>query len=346
MRIDTQTVQDLAIFAAVVVVFWLAGLIVRRWVMSSLRTIALKTSWKWDDILVEAVSGMILPWSVLAGLFLANHILEIAPVIRNNVGKTLLILAIATATWVVSRICSEMIRVYLGKTPDESHSTSLLVSFSKWVVFIVGALMILQSLDISITPVLTTLGVGGLAVALALQGTLANLFSGIQIIASNQLKPGDFVKLDNGDEGYVSDITWRNTSIRTFANNTVLIPNSKLADAVITNYYLPQKEIAVKVQVGVSYDSDLDQVERVAAEVARETMRDVAGITSYEPLIRYHTFNDFSIDLTVIMRAGEVANMYLVKHEFIKRLHRRFNRENIVIPFPIRTVHVENLSEQ
>ena len=342
MQIETQTLQGLIIFTAIVAGFWLSGFIIRRWVKSSLHKLALRTSWKWDDIVIEALSKVIVPWALLAGLYLAYHFLSIAPAIKEYFEKTLLILVIATATWIISKVCSEMIRVYLGRVQDESHSTSLLVSFTRWVIVIVGALMILQSLNLSITPVLTTLGVGGIAVALALQGTLANLFSGIQIIASRQLKPGDFVKLDTGDEGYVTDITWRNTTIRNFSNNTVLIPNAKLAETVITNYYLPQKEIAVRVQVGVSYESDLDRVEKVTREVAREAMRDITGITSFDPLIRFHTFNDSSIDFTVIMRAGEVVNMYLLKHEFIKRLHKRYAQENIEIPFPITTMHLQS----
>ncbi len=342
MHIETETLQALIIFAVIVAVSWIIGLIVRRWIISSLHVIAQRTSWKWDDIVVGALTKVVIPWALLAGLYIAYHFLKIAPAIRGYIEKTLVIALIATATWIISTVLSEMIRVYLGKVNDEAHSTSLLVSFTRWVIVIIGILMILQSLNISIAPVLTTLGVGGIAVALALQGTLANLFSGIQIIASRQLKPGDFVKLESGDEGYVTDITWRNTSIRTFSNNTVLIPNSKLAETVITNYYLPQKEIAVRVQVGVSYESDLDRVEEVTLDVARETMRDITGITSYDPLIRFHTFNDFSIDFTVIMRAGEVVNMYQLKHEFIKRLHKRYAAENIEIPFPIRTLHLKN----
>ncbi|MBN2298485.1 MAG: mechanosensitive ion channel family protein [Deltaproteobacteria bacterium] len=346
MRIDSQLIQNLIIFTAAITASWIGGIIVRRWFEWSLHKFAKKTSWKWDDIVIEALSKIIIQWAVLLGLLTTNHFLDLPSAVKISLDKILHVLVIATVTWAISRICSELIRVYLGGIQEEPHSTSLLVSFSRWIIIIVGALMILQTLNISITPVLTTLGVGGLAVALALQGTLANLFSGILIIATKQINPGDFVKLDTGDEGYVTDITWRNTSIRTFSNNTVLIPNSKLADAVITNYYLPHKEIAVRVSVGVSYDSDLDKVEEVTKEVAVETMRDIAHITSFEPLIRFHTFNDFSIDFTVIMRAGEVINLYLVQHEFIKRLHKRYAMEKIEIPFPIRTLHMKGTDRQ
>jgi small-conductance mechanosensitive channel len=122
-------------------------------------------------------------------------------------------------------------------------------------------------------------------------------------------------------------------------NNTVLVPNAKLAQAIVINYHLPDKELAVLVNVGVDYESDLEQVERVTCDVARDVMRTVpGGVPQFEPFIRYHTFGESSIDFTVILRASEFVDQYLVKHEFVKRLHQRYRHEGIAIPFPIRTL--------
>jgi small-conductance mechanosensitive channel len=207
----------------------------------------------------------------------------------------------------------------------------------------IGVLIMLQSLGISITPIITALGVGGLAVALALQDTLSNLFSGLQILISRQLRPGDYIRLDTGEEGYVADITWRNTTIRALPNNMIVVPNAKLASSIIvTNYYMPEQEMSVLVQVGVAYESDLEKVEKVTIEVAKEVMKEVpGGVPEFEPFTRYHTFADFSINFSVILRAKEVVDQYLIKHEFVKRLHRRYLKEGIQIPFPIRTIHMK-----
>ena len=189
---------------------------------------------------------------------------------------------------------------------------------------------------------LATLGVGGLAVALALQDTLSNLFSGFHIMLARQVKVGDFIKLESGEEGYVTDINWRTTKVKMLPNNVVLIPNSKLAQAIIVNYYLPDKETAVLVQAGVHYDSDLKKVEKVTCEVAKQVMKLVpGGVPGFDPFIRYHTFADSSINFTVILRAGEFVDQYLIKHEFIKRLHERYQKEGIVIPYPIRAVNYQ-----
>jgi len=247
-----------------------------------------------------------------------------------------------SATFVVSKIAVGFVRLYSGKAAGVLPSSTIFVNLTRTVVMLLGALVVLQTFGISITPVLTALGVGGLAVALALQDTLSNFFSGLQILLARQIKPGDFIKLETGEEGYVVDITWRNTTIKTLPNNLVVIPNAKLASAIVSNYYMPDKEIAVLVPVGVSYSSDLKRVEKVTIEVARDVMKSVSGgVPDFEPFIRYHTFGDSSINFNVIMRAKEFTDQFLIKHEFIKRLHERYAAENINIPFPIRTVYLE-----
>jgi small-conductance mechanosensitive channel len=147
------------------------------------------------------------------------------------------------------------------------------------------------------------------------------------------------VKLDSGQEGYVADFSWRSTRLRMLANNLIVVPNAKLAQAIVVNHHLPSQDLAVLVDVGVDYASDLRHVERVVVDVGRGVMREVTGgVPEFEPFIRYHTFGGSSIDFTVILRAKEFVDQYLIKHEFVKRLHARFNDEGIVIPFPIRTI--------
>src|SRR6266568_4465666 len=137
---------------------------------------------------------------------------------------------------------------------------------------------------LAIIIIVTALGVGGLAVALALQDTLTNLFAGVHILTSRKVQPGDFIQLDNGMQGYVVDTNWRNTTIRQLPNNIIVVPNATVASSIVTNYHLPQQEMSVTVQVGVGYGSDLGHVERVTCEVGREVMREVEGaVPAHEP---------------------------------------------------------------
>jgi small-conductance mechanosensitive channel len=171
--------------------------------------------------------------------------------------------------------------------------------------------------------------------------TLSNLFAGVHIIISRQVKPGDYIRLESGDEGYVSDITWRNTTIRDLSNNIVVVPNSKLASTIITNFNKPEKEMAVLVQMAAAYGSDLRKVENVAIEVGKEVMKDVpGGVPEFTPFIRYHTMGDFAVNFSVILRSREFTDQYLIKHEFIKRVLARYAAEGIKIPLPVRDVRI------
>ncbi|MBI3999365.1 MAG: mechanosensitive ion channel family protein, partial [Candidatus Omnitrophica bacterium] len=218
-------------------------------------------------------------------------------------------------------------------------SKGILQGLVRGTVIGLGLLIFLDMIGISITPILASLGIGSLAIGLALQDTLTNFFAGIYITIDKPVREGDFIKLESGEEGYVTEIGWRATRIQMLPNNVVIVPNQKLISSIVVNYYLPTRELAVLVQVGVHYASDLKKVEEVTLEVARQIMKTVNGtVPEFDPFIRYHTFGDSSINLTVILRGKEFADQYLIKHEFVKALHKRYQEEGIAIPFPIRTL--------
>jgi small-conductance mechanosensitive channel len=321
----------------------LVGLFINKFVLRRLKRAVALTKWNGDEIIFSALGGLPILWLTLLGISLALQSLPLSPSWRNFVKNALLVVAILSVTIFVAKVAAGLVGLYARRIEGTLPATSLFANLTKLLVFLIGILVILQTLNISVTPILTALGVGGLAVALALQDTLSNLFSGLQIIASNQVRPGDYVKLESGEEGYVIDITWRNTAIRALPNNMVIVPNSKLASTLVTNYHQPEKEMSVLVQVGVSYQSDLKKVEQITIEVAREVLQSVeGGVREFEPFIRYHTFGDSSINFSVILRGREFTDQFLIKHEFIKRLHEHYQQEGIEIPFPIRTIHIKN----
>lgn len=228
-----------------------------------------------------------------------------------------------------------------------SKGTTLLVTLVEGTGIVFGVIIFLGAYGISIAPFVTALGIGGMAVALGLQETLANIFSGLQLILSRQIIVGDHIKLSSGEEGEVTDITWRYTTIQIATKNYVIVPNKTIAAATITNYDRPQKNLAVVVAVGVSYDSDLDKVERVTLDVAREVLKEIEEEaaregrtlpTPAEPTMKYHTLADSSINFNVVISVADYASQFKVKHEFIKALIKRYREEGIDIPFPTRTI--------
>lgn len=340
LLLSTGMLFELLAPFVVFLVTLILGFIIRRVLFRRLHKWTEKTKTKFDDIIVVGIKTPFILWFLILGIYLAVRVADLPPDAVNLIGKILFVFGAGSIILVLANISSRLIREYSYRVETVLPVTNLTQNLVRITIIGIGILLILNNLGISITPILATLGVGGLAVALALQDTLANLFSGFYITLARHVRVGDFIKLESGEEGYVMDIGWRATRIRMLSNNVVLIPNAKLSQSIITNYYLPDKELAVLVQVGVHYNSDLEHVERVTIEVAREVMKTVpGGVPEFEPFIRYHTFGDFSINFTVIMRAREFVDNYLIKHEFIKRLHKRYAQEGITIPYPIRAIN-------
>jgi small-conductance mechanosensitive channel len=278
-------------------------------------------------------------WSLLIGAWLAAGYWPLTAEGQLLIGRTTFVLGALSVTLALAALASQSVDAYGALISPALPVSSLTRNVAWGSIAVLGLLVILNGLGLSITPMLTALGVGGLAVALALQEPLANFFAGLFITLAGQIRVGDYVKLDSGQEGYVVDFSWRSTRLRMLANNLVVVPNARLAQAIVVNHHLPSQDLAVLVEVGVDYGSDLQHVEQVVVDVGRGVMREVAGgVPDFEPFIRYHTFGESSIDFTVILRGREFVDQYLIKHEFVKRLHARFNGEGIVIPFPIRTM--------
>lgn len=348
-------VQRLSTTAIIIIIAVLIGLFIEQVVFPLLAKLVQRTPWGRDDLLINVLrGGMTTLWLVLVGIYVSVvgidlrseqfgiywtiEGLNLSSRDTDLLYRVLLVVFILSVSVVISRLIIGFF--FLSKDTASNSALSIFNNIIRIIIFIIGALSVLKLFGVEITPLLAAVGVSGLAVSLALQDTLTNLFSGIQIILSNQILPGNYVRLSSGEEGYVADINWRTTKIRQLANNMVIIPNSMLTSAILTNYDDPAKELSILLDVGVSYESDLERVEEVTIAVAKEIMQEIEGaVPDNEPFIRYNAFQDFSINFTVILRGQEFVSQYLIKHEFIKRLHRRYKEEGIEIPFPIRTIY-------
>ena len=338
--VPPDTVPGIWIGPAVIVAgSTLAGVLVQKFLLARIRAFAARTQWGTDDVLVDSLRGAPFLWCVVAGLYLALRRVPMPPEDAALAGKALAAALILSATLVASRLVAGTVRLKVARVEGGVAAGSLVITLARLVVFVIGSLVLFQTLGVEIGPLLTTFGLGGLAVALALQDTMSNLFAGLHVVLSRRVRKGDYIRLQSGEEGYVTEVSWRDTTVRSLPNNLVVIPNNRLSGAIVTNYHRPDPEMAVLVEVGVAYESDLQEVERVTVEVARSVMREVeGGVPSFEPFLRFHTFAESSVNFTVILRGKEFVEQYVLKHEFIKRLHRRYGEEGIRIPFPIRTV--------
>ncbi len=343
MRVITIAGTEMypVVYLPILYMIWVGFfLALKKIAFRKIKDLAEKTVNKYDDILIGAIDLPAMLLIFASGIFFLDRILDIASDVRMGfVSPGFKILTIVAIVIFFYRLFDGFIDLYAGRDRTFSDSKGVIIIVARAIVLGLGMLALLDTLGVSVTPILASLGIGSLAVALALQPTLENFFSGIQLVADKPVSVGHFIKLESGEEGYVEKIGWRSTWVRMLPNNMIIIPNKVLVNSRVLNYYYPHKELAVLVEVGVHYDSDLDNVEKVTIDVAREVLTSVqGGVAGFDPFIRYHTFDDYSINFSVILRAKEFVDGYHIKHEFIKALKKRFNKEGIVIPYPIRTL--------
>ena len=300
----------------------------------------------WKYVLIRSMQGVPIFFSFIIGLYWAIDAVEISPTLTKLLSYLLFTSNVFSITRVIARTVDGVVTMYFERSDKNLPKTTLLNSILIGVIYAMGILVILQYYGISIAPILTAAGVGGMAVALALQETLANIFSGLHLILSKQLRIGDYIRLGSGEEGRVTDITWRFTTIIPLgASNTIVIPNKTIAGANITNFSLPTQNINISIPVGVAYDSDLAAVERVTIETAKEVLARVDNNPNANPLVRFTTFGDSAINFSVILPSSIFDHQGIIQHEFIKALTERYRTEGIDIPFPIRTIIQEEASE-
>lgn len=257
------------------------------------------------------------------------------PLIR----KTITFLFVWITVWAVSRVLTLVKETGFLRGKVTESMRGVFFTIARVMIYTLGLLVALDTIGVSITPLIASLGVGSVAIALALQDTLGNLFSGIYLYIDRPLSPGDFIRLENGQEGQVTRIGWRSTHMLLGSNNTVIIPNSKLSSAIVTNYSLPKGSLSVMVKVGVSYSADLDKIEEVLLSVASEVIDQSAyADRSERPVVRFRDFLDSSIETAVFVRARGFSEQFALKHEMVKAIKRRFDAEGIEIPFPQRVV--------
>ena len=299
-----------------------------------------------DSRILRATRKSITLGIVVLGAYLALTVpLDLSQGQQNALDTIASLLGIVLGVIAVASIISNTLDWYVETIVPRTRygfDMRILPLFRRVVVVVVyglGGLLILDQLNINITPLIAGLGLGGLAVALAIQPTLANLFAGAYVMTEGAVNTGDYIQLENGTAGYVVGVGWRSTRIRTWTNNLVVIPNSRFAETMITNYQQPSPEVNVIVNCGVSYDSDLYQVEGVCREVMDEVLdTNPNAVKEYGSWFGYDSFGDSNVNFWLFVQAKNRLASFGLQTALMQRLHQRFNEEGIVINYPVRTL--------
>jgi small-conductance mechanosensitive channel len=313
----------------------------------ALKIAAHRTRTELDDLIIRALVPPVFLGLLGLGLWLALSRLSELDKYADIINNSFIVIAILLGTVVAARVIDALLTWYglevahRTSTDVDNRMLPIIRRVSSIVIYGVALMLVLDKLSVNITPLVAGLGIGGLAVAIALQSTLSNFLAGTYVVSDAVIRKGHYIMLDSGQEGLVEDIGWRSTKIRHWQGNLIVLPNSRLADAVVTDYEAIDIAKAFNIVCGVGYGSDLEKVEKVVLEVARSTQQHFKeGAKDFEPSVRFKEFGESNVNFAVVLKAVDRSSQYLLKHEFIKALHRRFKEENIIIEYPVRRIYM------
>ena len=302
-----------------------------------------------DDLVFRAVRRPVSLIIMVLGAYLAVVIpTDLTTGQQHVVNALFTAAAILSALVLITRLMSVFLDWYISRLSVDQRSASahilpILRKVAVFVVYAIGVMLMLDALGISIGPLIASLSLGGLAVALAIQPTLANVFAGTYVATENVISPGDYIELEGGIAGYVIEVSLRSTRIRTWENQLVVIPNSRLAETIVTNYSEPTPPINVYLTCRVSYSSDLARVESVARDVMSRVLEESPyAVKDYGSYFAFDTFGESNLDFWLFVQAKDRLASFELRSELINALHRRFDEEGIVISYPVRSIQFTN----
>lgn len=301
-----------------------------------------------DDLIAGAVRRPLVLFVGIWGVVIAAQTVSFledshAGILTAGLVLTVLVVTVAIRRVLVILIEWQAARPGISQSKLHPGSVPLIRRGISILVFAAGFLIVLDTLGLAISPLLAGLGIGGIAVALALQPLLANVFASSYMLSDSSIRIGDWVEIEGGPTGVVDDIGWRATRIRSFDNNVVIIPNSMLADSTVTNYSLTSLEADARVRLGVAYEEDLDRVEAVCRDELTK-LRDEwdTAVKDRDPVVSYLSFGDSNVDILLKLRSQAWADSFNLRHEMVKRLHARLNAEGITINYPARRLFLQH----
>jgi small-conductance mechanosensitive channel len=311
----------------------LIGVVLDVLVRPFLRRRAASRGWRAAEVFAGALRGLPTALGALAAVRILAGGVGLgadAMLTARNWTQALVIIVVTISG---ADLVGKLVRLYTQREGTRLPSSSVFVHSSRAIVLAVGLVSVLGALNVEIAPLLTALGVGGLAVGLALQETLANLFSGIQIVVSRQIEPGDFIGLPTGEKGWVEDVTWRNTTIRLATNDLVIVPNAVIGRSLVTNHTTLGEQHSVFVTARVAFGSDLETVERVTIEAARRVQAEFPDATrDFDPIVRFTTMGDTGVELQATLHVEVFAQRQALRHEFLKLLSAAFLEAGVALP--------------
>jgi small-conductance mechanosensitive channel len=282
------------------------------------------------QIVIDTLRFPSVLWCIAAAVQIALDISIIPEKYVGRASMAIMAFLIVSLSMVLSSASVRALTIHGRRHGIALALSGLARTLIRVFIFTCGALILLRIYNVNITPVLTALGVGGLAVALALQDSLGNFFAGIHILIEEPIALGAFIRLSTGEEGVVTDIGWRTTRVRNGSNNVVVIPNAKITSGILVNYNLPESRLVADIPIMVGHDADIDHVRQIALE---ETRACEGVLETPEPNIFFNPGAlPTHLQFTLVFSVAEFPRRGPVQSEVRMRIHRRFREEGVPLP--------------
>lgn len=303
-----------------------------------------KTKTDIDDLVVAKTSKPISLILLLIGIRLAIIPQKIRADMLNIIGHVITSLIIAIVTYIAivvfNIIISNWGRKFASKTESriDDEVVNLFQKFARITISFIGLIFIFDAWGVKVGPLLASLGIAGLAVAFALQNTLGNIFGGISLIIDKSITVDDFIKLDDGTQGFVTDIGLRSTKIKSPDGDLIILPNGKLADSKIYNYHKPMPATRVTIEFGVKYGSDVEKVKKIALNEIQSLS---LALKAPEPKVILDELGDFALRFKAFFWVSSIEKKADAKEAALTSIYNALDKNKIGIPFPTRTVYLK-----
>lgn len=327
---------------AIFILCLLVGIIIQNYLIKFVKKFTKKTETIFSDTIISILKRPLIFWFTILGLMLSSQMIDLNEKAKSIIETISTIILVISIIMVLNKLTVELVNFYYKKRNNIIQTTSIISNIIRVVFFIIGLSFILNILGYSLTPIITALGIGGLAVALALQDTLSNLFSGLYITVSRQVRAGDYIQLDNGSEGFVHDTGWRNTTLLLPSNNYIIIPNTKLAQSIITNYSLPDSKTFVSLGIKVDYNVDIEKTEEIIIDEFKKVSQSMSGIEADPaPSLAFNPgIQDYYIEYSLGFFVSKYTDRVPILNSARRAIHIRLIKENIRF-YPVQTINLK-----
>ncbi len=301
-----------------------------------------KTETVADDMLIEVSEHPLIFLIFIIGFYIAYKSLTLSATVELTFFNIVLVMLIINLTWFFVRLIDGVIKYYLipfakkTETDLDDALIPIVRRLSKIVLIFIAAIIILDKFGYNVTSLVAGLGIGGLAVALAAQETLSNVFGGITIITDKPFSLNDRVRI-SGNDGFVKEIGMRSTKITTLDGSELIIPNSTIAKEVIENV-TREKERRVKLTLGIVYETDMKKLDK-SVQILKKVISEQEGVVNKKCDVFFDEFADFSLNLVLVYWVTDIPKIFEIKSAVNFRIKEEFEKAKIEFAYPTRVIY-------